>query len=114
LIFDDVSAEWTVWRWIGPEAGGERPGRPGKTPYRLSDTYREAYAYFRGNVAALHRAHTAAVTGSASAAGIPMPDFLGTGWADTAPVSLRALQESVIRELTPAQRAPWSEGEDPR
>ncbi|WP_378290813.1 hypothetical protein [Actinomadura rugatobispora] len=36
-------SERTVWRWLGA-GGAERPGRPGRAPYRLTGTDREAYA----------------------------------------------------------------------
>ncbi|WP_242911480.1 Mu transposase C-terminal domain-containing protein [Actinomadura terrae] len=109
--------ERTVWRWLATPEQGRKP--QGRAPYRLTDTDREAYAYFRGNVAAVHRARTAAVSGSGSAAevraaGVAVPDFLRAGWADAAAVSLRTLQESFARELTPAERAAWRTGEEGR
>jgi hypothetical protein len=65
-----------VWRWLGPgggwvrEVAGSGRWRPGRAPYRLTGTDREAYAYIQGNVAAVHRARTAVVSGAASAAGV--------------------------------------------
>jgi putative transposase len=40
----------TVWRWLGAVTGR---GRPVRERYRLSETDREAYAFFHGNVAAV-------------------------------------------------------------
>ena len=73
-------SERTVRRWMEP---GAQPGpsRPGTAPYLLSETDREAFAYFRGNIAAVHRARAAAVAGLESAAGVPIPAFLREGWS---------------------------------
>ncbi|SEH03448.1 hypothetical protein SAMN05444920_1378 [Nonomuraea solani] len=46
--------------------------------------------------------------------GAPVPDFLASGWAQSAPVSLRTLQRAFRRELTPAQLAAWRRGEEGR
>jgi len=109
-------AERTVWRWLG-EASGEQGRRRGRAPYRLSEMDREALAFFHGSVAAVHRARTAVVAtgtgdGPVLAAGLPVPAFLIDGWAGAEPVSLRTLQESFARELTPAERAAWRSGEE--
>lgn len=103
----------TVWRWL---AGGtrEQPVRLGRPGHRLTGTDREAYALFRGNVAAVHRARSAVLAGAGQAAGVTVPGFLRQGWAGSAPVSLRALQAAFARELTPAEAAAWKHGEQAR
>ena len=58
--------ERTVWRWLRLPA--DQPGTPaGRGRYQLSEADREAYARYRGNVAAVHRAR-AAVLASPGAA----------------------------------------------
>lgn len=57
----------TVQLWIVPDAASG-PGTSGSAGYRLSETDREAFVYFRGNIAAAHRAR-AAVQGPSLAAG---------------------------------------------
>lgn len=47
-------SERTVWRWLAAPA--RVPEHRGPEPYVLSETDREAYALYRGNVAAVHRA----------------------------------------------------------
>ena len=68
--------ERTVWRWLRLAAG--RPGGPaGRGAYQLSEADREAYARYRGNMAAVHRARVAALAGPDAAevlaAGVPVP-----------------------------------------
>ncbi|MES9604025.1 MULTISPECIES: Mu transposase C-terminal domain-containing protein [Actinomadura] len=145
-------SERTVWRWLG-SPGGDRGRRPGREPYQLTDIDREAFAYFHGSVAAVHRARDAvaaahaaaraagrntpesgASAGTASAggepaarapvpvdevpvgevlaAGVPVPQFLVAGWADAARMSLRSLERAFARELTPAERAAFTVGEE--
>ncbi|MEV0399432.1 transposase family protein [Actinoallomurus sp. NPDC050550] len=82
--------------------------------YRLSETDREAFAHFRGNVAAIHRARCAAIAGQQVAAGVAIPQFLLNGWRAARPVSERTLQRAFERELTPAERAAWRSGEEGR
>ncbi|MGV9383512.1 hypothetical protein ACWDRB_47400 [Nonomuraea sp. NPDC003707] len=106
--------ERTVWRWISQDGPGARAARPGKQPYQLSETDREAFAYYRGNISAVHRARTAAVAGDGLAAGVPVPDFLRRGWAQARPLALRTMQEAFARELRPAERAAWRDGEQGR
>ena len=65
----------TVWRWLRMTG----PGRTGPGGYRLGAAGREAFAYFRGNIAAVARARTAVVSGLGRVAGAPVPDFLVTG-----------------------------------
>jgi putative transposase len=122
----------TVWRWLGSPTG-ERAARPGQPAYRLSEADRAGYAHFRGNVAAVHRARCAVLDAGHNpqllgqevlgadderpvvlAAGVPVPQFLVLGWAGAIAVSCRTLQESYVREMTPAERSGWSRGEDAR
>jgi putative transposase len=98
-----VSAR-TVRRWIEPGAP-ETPRRPGAAPYELSETDREAFAYFRGNIAAVHRARSAVLAGLPTAAGLPVPDFLCEGWREAKPVSDTTLERAFNTGMTPAQRA---------
>lgn len=101
--------ERTVWRWLGRGPSQGRPGRPER--HELSDTDREAFAYFRGNVTAVARARDAVVAGADRAAGVPVPQFLLDGWAGAAPVALRTLQRAFAEQLTPGERAYWTTGE---
>jgi putative transposase len=100
----------TVRRWLEPGAG-DAPRPPGSASYRLTETDREAYAYFRGNVAALDRARAAVLAGEAVAAGVPVPEFLVAGWSQADPVTLRTLQRAFAEQMTPAERAYWVRGE---
>lgn len=81
--------------------------------YQLSETDREAFACYGGNIAAVHRARSASVSGESESqvAGAAVPEFLASGWAGSAQVSLRTLQRAFRRELTPAQLAAWRHGE---
>lgn len=99
----------TVWRWL-KEPSTPRP----PASYGLSATDREAFAHYRGNVAALHRARQAAIDGTGHTAGAPLPTFLARGWAGADPVGLRTLQRAFARELTPAEQAAWRTGEPGR
>jgi putative transposase len=86
-------SERTVWRWIA----GDDPVRTGRRPrarYEITEADWDAYADWRGNIAALHRARLAA-----GEEGVP---------------ALRTLQEAFARELTPAQRAAAVDGVDGR
>jgi len=49
--------------------------------FELSATDREAFTFFRGNIAAVFRARTAAIASDDTAAGVPIPQFLRDGWA---------------------------------
>lgn len=60
---------------------------------------REAYAHFRGNVAAVTRARCAVIAGRATAAGAPIPEFLVTGRAQVPAVALRTLQRAFAQHL---------------
>lgn len=100
--------ERTVWRWLGPEP------EPASARYELTAADREAFAYYRGNIAAVARARTAVVAGLGQVAGAPVPDFLVNGWADAQAVTLRTLQRAFERELTPAELAVWRTGEEGR
>jgi hypothetical protein len=77
----------------------------------LSSADREAFAYFRGSVAAVFRARAAVVAGAAAAAGVAVPDFLVTGWAGARPVSVSTLERAFTAQLTPAERAMWRDGD---
>ncbi|MEU4332544.1 transposase family protein [Nonomuraea dietziae] len=110
-------SERTVWRALEEGHAELRP--PGPSAYVLSATDREAFAYFRGNIAAVHRARVAVVNGTAACdpgtvAGVAVPDFLRAGWSGAAPVALRTLQRAFDRQLTPAERATWRTGEEGR
>jgi putative transposase len=101
--------ERTVWRWLGPApavAAGRR--------YWLCEADREAFAHYRGNIAAVHRARDAVVCGVGQVAGAAVADFLVTGWASAPSVTMRTLQRAFERELTPAEQAAWREGEHAR
>jgi putative transposase len=100
--------ERTVRRWLA-RTEQARPTRP--ELYRLTETDRAAYAYYRGNVAAIERARAAVLAGQAAAAGVPVPQFLAEGWAGAAEVTGRTLRRAYARELTPAERAYWASGE---
>jgi putative transposase len=103
-------SERTVWRWL---AEGEEPvpvlGRP---RYELSEADVDAFVHYRGNIAGVHRARMAVAAGSATAAGVPVPQFLCEGWAQAGPVGLRTLQSAFGREMTPGERAAWRKGEE--
>lgn len=102
----------TVRRWLREHEADRDRGRAGPDPFRLSETDREAFAYFRGNVAAVDRARAAVVAGERTAAGLPVPQFLAEGWAGAVPVSGRTLRRAFAQEMTPAERALWREGEE--
>ncbi|MDE3721400.1 DDE-type integrase/transposase/recombinase [Nocardiopsis sp. N85] len=105
-------SERTVWRWIDPDApvvdGRERLG------YRLTDTDRSAYAFYRGNATAVHRARSSITGGAAAPAGVPVPDSLTQGWQGARPVSVHTLRRAFASQLTAAERALWREGENAR
>ncbi|WP_203790384.1 hypothetical protein [Paractinoplanes rishiriensis] len=94
-------------------AGRGRPGG-GPDPYTLSAADREAFAYFRGNIAAVAPARAAVVGGLGQVAGAPVPDFQVTGWTGARPVTERTPQRAFERELTPAELAAWRTGKDGR
>ena len=85
--------ERTVWRWLGMSG----PGRTGPARYALTAADREAFAYFRGNIAAVARARAAVVAGLGQVAGAPVPDFLIQGWTGAPAVTLRTLQRAFER-----------------
>lgn len=105
-------SERTVRRWLESDAG--EPARPGPAPYRLSDTDMAAYQHYRGSIAHVHRVRSAVLAGQDTVAGVPIPGFLRSGWAGVAPVPMRTLYAAFTRELTPAEVAAWSAGEDAR
>jgi putative transposase len=109
--------ERTVWRWLSLAAS--QPGAPaGRVPYQLSEADREAYARYRGNVAAVHRARSAVLASQGEtavlAAGVPVPASLCEGWRGAPPAAIRTLQKAFRRELTAAEAAAWAEGEEGR
>ncbi|MEV0633267.1 Mu transposase C-terminal domain-containing protein [Nonomuraea wenchangensis] len=106
-------SERSMWRLLSDGTGGTARPR-GPAPYELSETDREAYAYYGANIAAVHRARAAVLDGQTSAAGVPIPEFLRQGWAGAEPVTLRTLQRTFTRALLPAERAGWSSGEQAR
>jgi putative transposase len=71
----------TVRRWIHPVTGAAGPGQRGVAGYALSSADREAFAHFRGNVAAVHRARDAVTAGAAAVAGVPVPASWSPGGA---------------------------------
>ncbi|MFJ9079366.1 Mu transposase C-terminal domain-containing protein [Streptomyces sp. NPDC102278] len=101
-------SERTVWRWLAPPNPDEPAARP---RYELSDTDRAAFAFYRGNVAALARARHAVTAGDGTTAGAPVPDFLAEGWARAKAVTERTLQRAFIADMTAADRAAWRTGE---
>ncbi|MFC8898523.1 Mu transposase C-terminal domain-containing protein [Streptomyces cinereoruber] len=102
-------SERTVWRWLAPP---KPPTAPAPRPrYELSETDRDALAFYRGNVAAVVRARRAVTDGDGTTAGAPMPDFLAEGWASAKPVAERTLYRAFTDGLTPAERAAWKTGE---
>ncbi|GGV45261.1 hypothetical protein GCM10010293_53150 [Streptomyces griseoflavus] len=105
-------SERTVWRWLSPPA--DRPARQPRPRYGLSETDREAFAFYRGNIAALHWARQAVLAGDGTTAGAPVPSFLAEGWTGARPVTLRTLQRAFSQELTPAEQAAWRTGESGR
>jgi putative transposase len=109
--------ERTVWRWLSlPDR--EPASQAGRARYQLSEADREAYARYRGNVAAVHRARAAVLASSGAAevlaAGVPVPASLRDGWRGAPPVTERTLQRAFRRELTAAEAAAWAEGEEGR
>ncbi|MFJ2863980.1 Mu transposase C-terminal domain-containing protein [Kitasatospora sp. NPDC087314] len=111
-------SERTVWRWLARESAPApaladlRTGA--RARYELSETDREAFAFYRGNVLAVLRARDAVVTGDGTTAGAPVPDFLAEGWAKARPVAERTLYRAFEDGMTPAERAAWRTGESGR
>ena len=109
--------ERTVWRWLR-QPGSQSEAPAGRDRYQLSDADREAYARYRGNVAAVHRAREAALASPDApevlAAGVPVSAALREGWRGAPPAAIRTLQQAFRRELTAAEAAAWAEGEEGR
>ncbi len=107
--------ERTVWRWLRL-ATGQPDGPAGRVAYQLSEADREAYARYRGNIAAVHRARSAVLASPAApevlAAGVPVSASLRDGWRGAPPVAIRTLQKAFRRELTAAEVAAWAQGEE--
>lgn len=97
--------ERAVWLRL---AAAEPDGAPAR--FRPSDTDRAAFADFRGNVAAVHRARAAVLAGRTSVAGVPIPDEFVQGWTGARAVTLRTLQRVFAGELTAAAAAAGARG----
>ncbi|MFJ8478361.1 integrase core domain-containing protein [Kitasatospora sp. NPDC094011] len=95
----------TVWRWLWESESRQR------THFVLSDTDREAFAFFRGNVSAIHRAREAVLSGGGTTGGAEVPEFLAQGWRGERVVTRRTLQRAFSDELTAAEQAAWRVGE---
>ncbi|MFE2864914.1 Mu transposase C-terminal domain-containing protein [Embleya sp. NPDC059259] len=106
-------SERTVWRWLAaaPRPG---PGRRERSSFEPSAADLEAFAFYRGNVAALHRARQAVLRGDGTTAGAPVPEFLAQGWTGARQVTLRTLQRAFAAAMSPAERAAWITGEEGR
>ncbi|MFD7258403.1 Mu transposase C-terminal domain-containing protein [Streptomyces sp. NPDC059874] len=100
----------TVWRWLA-DAGDEPTERQARPRYILTEADREAYAFYRGNVSAVHRARTAVLDGTGTTAGAPVPGFLTQGWKGARAVDRRTLARAFDAEMTPAEREAWKTGE---
>lgn len=98
-------SERTIWRWLREPASNPRPS------FALSEADREAFAFYGGNIAAVHRARTAALSGKGAAAGVPVPAFLLEGWAGAVQVAERTLYRAFEAQMSPAERAAWRTGE---
>ncbi|MEU6206097.1 Mu transposase C-terminal domain-containing protein [Micromonospora musae] len=102
------ASERSVWRRL-------RDGPPAKrSVFELSATDIAAFADYRGNVAALHRARAAAIAGRTSIAGVPIPAELLSGWAEARPVTVRTLYRAFEAQMTPAAQAAARHGERAR
>ncbi|MEV6348373.1 Mu transposase C-terminal domain-containing protein [Actinoplanes sp. NPDC051851] len=100
--------ERTVWRRLAA------PASQARSRFQLSQTDRDAFVDFRGNVKAVHRARTAALAGLTTVAGVPIDDEFVQGWSGSAPVSLRTLCRAFAAELTPAAVAAAASGDRAR
>ncbi|OOC52444.1 MULTISPECIES: Mu transposase C-terminal domain-containing protein [Nocardiopsis] len=105
-------SERTVWWWIDPHA--PRADGRARSGYRLTDIDRAAYAFYRGNATAVHRARSSVIGGTAPSAGVPIPDSLAQGWQNARPVSVHTLRRAFADQLTPAEVALWRSGENAR
>ncbi|MFI7072829.1 Mu transposase C-terminal domain-containing protein [Micromonospora sediminicola] len=101
-------SERSVWRRL-------RDGPPSKRPvFELSETDIAAFADFRGNIAAVHRARCAAIAGRTIAAGVPISPDLLSGWTGARPVTVRTLYRAFEAQMTPAAQAAARHGERAR
>jgi putative transposase len=103
----------TVWRRVNADSRNA-PGQRGPARFALTQADRDAFAYYRGNIAAVHRARAAVIAGSGRTAGGPVPQFLAQGWTQAQPLSLRALQRAFAREMSAGTRAALAGGEQAR
>ena len=88
-------SERTVWRWVSRARSQARQAE--RDRFRIDEQLRVRLAYWRGNVAALHRELVAEHAGG----GGPVP-------------SLVTVQRAVRRDLTPGERAGLRKGERER
>jgi putative transposase len=82
--------ERTLWAWLADERWS---GRKPRARYEITEADRDAYAKWRGNIAAIHRERVAA--------GEVVP-------------SLRRLQEAFARDMSPGERAAAVDGVEGR
>ncbi|MFJ6054652.1 Mu transposase C-terminal domain-containing protein [Streptomyces sp. NPDC092307] len=104
-------SERTVWRWLSPPAS--IPIRQPRPRYTLGEADREAFAFYRGNIAALHRARQAVLAGRACGPGlgarVPRGGVGGRPSGDAADVAA-----GVRPGADPAEQAAWRTGESGR
>ena len=87
-------SERTMWRWLGRGRSTGEVTPPGRARFVVDEALRRRLAYWRGNVAALHRELVAA----AAAGGPPAPSFA-------------TLHRAVARDLSAGERAGLRKGE---
>lgn len=87
-------SERTVWRWLDRGRSTGAAGPPVRARFVVDDALRRRLAYWRGNVAAVHRELVAA----AAAGGPAAPSFA-------------TLHRAVARDLSPGERAGLRKGE---
>src|SRR6266849_1122812 len=87
-------SERTMWRWLGRGRLTGEVTPPGRARFAVDEALRRRLAYWRGNVAALHRELVAA----AAAGGPPAPGFA-------------TLHRAVARDLSAGERAGLRKGE---
>jgi putative transposase len=90
-------SERTVWRWVRQARTGEGLDRRPRERFQVTDEIRQRVAFWRGNVAAVHRELAAA----AKAGGAPAP-------------GLSTLQRAVARAVLAGDRAGLAGGERAR
>ena len=90
-------SERTVWRWVRQARAGEGLDRRPRERFQVTDEIRQRLAFWRGNVAAVHRE----LAEAAKAGGPPAP-------------SLSTLQRAVARDVLAGDRAGLAGGERAR